>query len=313
MIKHALATAFVGSSILLFSISVAATGTLENPQPGGLEAGIAVISGWHCTSRNIEVRIDGVSLGLAGAGTSRGDTMSVCGRTDTGFSLLYNYNLLQGGTHRVDVYADGVLFGSSTFQVGYLGAEFLAGLSAAHTIPNFPGPRQGTRVQWEQSKQNFVVSGAQPLTSPSIVGTYTITEVWYQDSTGLFVTTWAPGTSASGTETFNADGTWSLNFSFTVNMQTSSSSGSGTYIDGGYYLQTGGSEINLLIERGDTLTFFTAGPVSATTTAAFVISAVRSQTAAAEKVEAAAAGAPAGATAGGLLHTIQTAVRSGAN
>ena len=313
MIKHALAGALLGSSILLLSTRVAATGTLENPQPGGLEAGIAVISGWHCTSRNIEVRIDGVSLGLAGAGTSRGDTMSVCGRTDTGFSLLYNYNLLQGGTHTVDAYADGVLFGSATFQVGYLGAEFLTGLSASHTVPNFPGPKRGTRVQWEQSKQNFVVTGQQPLTSPSVVGNYTITELWYQDTTGLFVSTWAPGTSASGTASFNADGTWSLNFTFTVNLQSSSSSGSGTYTDGGYYLQTASNEIDLLIERGDTLTFFIVGPASATTTAALVISAVRSQTTPAAHVEAAAAGTPAGAATGGLLHTIQTAVRPGAN
>ena len=108
MIKHRLPAALFASSVLLFSTGVAALGNLENPQPR-VEARSAAITGWHCTSRSIEVRVDGVSLGLAGAGTSRDDTLPVCGHSDTGFSLLFNYNLLQGGTHKVDAYADGVL------------------------------------------------------------------------------------------------------------------------------------------------------------------------------------------------------------
>ena len=175
--------------------------TWRTRSPVGGKQEIGAITGWHCTSRSIEVRVDGVSLGLAGAGTSRDDTLPVCGHSDTGFSLLFNYNLLQGGTHKVDAYADGVLFGSATFQVGYLGSEFLTGLSAAHTITDFPIKGQGTRVEWQQSEQNFVVTGMQPLTAGSVVGTYSITNVWYQDSSGLSLSTLQPVTSASGTET----------------------------------------------------------------------------------------------------------------
>jgi hypothetical protein len=82
--------------------------------------------------------MDGVVLGNAGMGTPRADTAGVCGRSDTGFSYLYNYALLKGGTHRVDAYADGLLFASATFSVGYLGGEYLTGLSASHFIADFP-------------------------------------------------------------------------------------------------------------------------------------------------------------------------------
>ena len=312
MAKHALPAILLSSSVLLFSTGVAALGNLENPQPGGWEGGIGAITGWHCTSRSIEVRIDGVSLGLAGAGTSRDDTIPVCGHSDTGFSLLFNYNLLQGGTHQVDAYADGVLFGSATFQAGYLGSEFLTGLSAAHTVPDFPVKGQGTQLQWQQSKQNFVVTGMQPLTGGSIVGTYSITNFWYQDSSGKSISTLAPGTSVSGTQTFGVNGMFSLAITLSVNGQNSSTTGSGPYVDGGYYVQTGTAEIDLVIERGDTLTLFNISQQSATTWAAVVVSAVRTPTASADQVEAAASSTPAGGT-DGLLHTIRATVGPGAN
>lgn len=286
-------------------------GNLENPQPGGWEAGIGAITGWHCTSRSIEVRVDGVSLGLAGAGTSRDDTLPVCGHSDTGFSLLFNYNLLQGGTHKVDAYADGVLFGSAIFQVGYLGSEFLTGLSAAHTIADFPIKGQGTRLEWQQSKQNFVVTGMQPLTAGSVVGTYLITNLWYQDSSGLSLSTLEPVSSASGTETFDANGTYSLNLEITVFGQSTSTSGSGPYVDGGYFVQTGATEMDLVIERGDTLTLFDISQQDATTWAAIVISAVRTQTASADQLKVAAFSKAVGGT-GGLLHTIGATIRPGA-
>lgn len=63
-----------------------ALGSLENPVAGSTESGIGVISGWHCTASIITATIDGASLGKAGSGTGRGDTASICGRSDTGYS-----------------------------------------------------------------------------------------------------------------------------------------------------------------------------------------------------------------------------------
>lgn len=76
-----------------------AQGVLENPVAGSTESGIGVVSGWNCTAGSIVVAIDGASIGNAGIGTSRGDTASICGRPDTGFSLLFNYNSLTPGSH----------------------------------------------------------------------------------------------------------------------------------------------------------------------------------------------------------------------
>ncbi|MGE5089939.1 MAG: hypothetical protein ACM3QY_12485 [Candidatus Levyibacteriota bacterium] len=309
MNRHAFASCIATAALLLASSSAAALGALENPQSGGIETGIGAITGWHCTSRNIEVRIDGVSAGLAGAGTSRLDTAGVCGgRSDTGFSLLYNYALLQGGAHRVDVYADGVPFGSATFQVGYLGAEFLRGLASAHRIPNFPARGQGTRVVWEESKQNFVIADVVPLTSGSLVGTYAIQDIWVQDSTGLAASTLAPGFSASGTWTYRADGTYAVTFTLTGNGQAMTQSFSGTYVDGGYYINDGGA-IVLVVERGDTLTLFGLSLTGTGSTGGLVISMSRSQAIATPAAKAAAA-APAAMSGGSALQAIAESVRT---
>ena len=93
-----------------------ALGSLENPVAGSTESGIGVISGWHCTATNITATIDGASLGKAGSGTGRGDTASTCGRSDTGYSMLFNYNDLTPGNHSISVYADGQLLETRHFN-----------------------------------------------------------------------------------------------------------------------------------------------------------------------------------------------------
>lgn len=67
-----------------------AEGLLENPVVDSTESGIGVISGWHCTATRIDIIIDGLSAGKAGSGTSRNDTTGICGRSGSGYSLLYN-------------------------------------------------------------------------------------------------------------------------------------------------------------------------------------------------------------------------------
>lgn len=137
-----------------------AQGALENPVAGGTESGIGVISGWHCTASNITAEIDGASLGKAGSGTDRGDTASICGRADTGFSLLFNYNALTPGSHSISVYADGQLLETRQFNaVQSGGAEFVTGMSKTATISDFPSAGKTATLQWSQAKQGFVVTG----------------------------------------------------------------------------------------------------------------------------------------------------------
>lgn len=267
--------AMTAIALLAFCTNASALGYLENPQPGATESGISAITGWHCTSRNIEIRIDGQSLGKAGAGTSRADLASHCGgRTDNGFSLLYNFALLKGGTHRVDAYADGELFGSATFSAAYLGGEFLTGLSGAHRVPDFPAPGQGVRLAWSQARQGFVATGIEPLASGTLVGTYAIRQMYLAESRGIIFSTLAPGSAAGGTMTFRADGTYSMNVSITLAGQTQQESGSGRYSDHSYYMLDNGA-MNLILERGETLSLLSMGPSEEGAWASAVITAHR--------------------------------------
>lgn len=149
------------ASILCFATSFSfAQGSLENPVAGSTESGIGVISGWHCTATNITATIDGTSLGKAGSGTSRGDTTGVCGRSNTGYSLLFNYNDLTPGSHNISVYADGQLLETRQFNtVQSAGASFVTGLVSAWDLSGFPSSGKTATIQWSQAKQSFVVTG----------------------------------------------------------------------------------------------------------------------------------------------------------
>ncbi|MBB6523410.1 hypothetical protein [Pseudoteredinibacter isoporae] len=131
---------------------------LENPVAKKVESGVSVISGWHCTAQDIEVFIDGKSIGMAGTGTQRPDTESECGHSESGFSLLYNYGSLHEGNHSISVYADGELFAQRVFNTlrpaGPL-TEFDANLAAKGFVYDFPRPGDALELEWETAKQAF--------------------------------------------------------------------------------------------------------------------------------------------------------------
>ncbi len=137
-----------------------AEGLLEVPVVDSTESGIGVISGWHCTATRIDITIDGLSAGKAGSGTSRNDVTGICGRSDSGYSLLYNYNILTPGSHTISAYADGEVFETRQFNtVRSGGEEFLRGVSKTATISDFPSSGRTATLQWSQEKQSFVITG----------------------------------------------------------------------------------------------------------------------------------------------------------
>lgn len=153
------------------NLSVGALGT---PPNGSTVSGISAISGFHCSSKNIDVFIDGVFYSKAGAGTQIG-TQQVCGRTDTGFSYLYNFSNLPNGQHTVTVMADGVPFGTNTVTTVKSGGEqFLTGASKQIKIPDFPHAGQAATLEWVQSYQNFLTTGIGDTVNDlsSLSGTY---------------------------------------------------------------------------------------------------------------------------------------------
>ena len=76
---------------------------------------------------SVEIEINDTTRIPATYGTERRDTTSVCGDSNNGFVLPFNWNLLGDGTHTVRAIADGVEFDSATFTVTTPGTEFLHG------------------------------------------------------------------------------------------------------------------------------------------------------------------------------------------
>ena len=130
--------------------------TLENPSLGSAQSGVGVISGWACEAEEIVIELDGMPL-QAAYGTVREDTRSVCGDTNNGFSLLWNWNNLGAGTHTVRALLDGQEFANTTVRVATFGEQFLRGVSGTFPIPDFPNPGENKKLQWEEALQNFVI------------------------------------------------------------------------------------------------------------------------------------------------------------
>ena len=147
--------------VAVFSTDFVSPATLENPQPASFQSGIGVISGWACHTHELVIELAGTPV-QAAYGTPRGDTQGACGDSDNGFSLLVNWNNLGPGTHEVRALADGVEFTRTTVRVTTLGEEFLRGVSGTFPLADFPQPGDTTVVQWDESRQNFVITDGQP-------------------------------------------------------------------------------------------------------------------------------------------------------
>lgn len=139
------------------------TGTLENPGPNSFQSGIGVISGWVCQADRIIIEISNQLRLEAAYGTERGDTAytpdgkEICGDTNNGFGLLFNWNLLGDGNYMVVVLADGVEFGRATATVTTLKTEFLRGVDGQFLLQGFPYSDEEVVIEWSQSQQNFVI------------------------------------------------------------------------------------------------------------------------------------------------------------
>lgn len=142
-------------------------GALENPSNNSTDSGVGIISGWHCSASRVEAIIDGKSAGFAYVGSNRLDTVNICKKYNTGFSLLINFNNLSRGSHNLKMYADGVLFGESNFKTTQSGGtEFLANKSKIVEVPDFPSVGSTATLTWSQSKQSFVVTNIATTVTP---------------------------------------------------------------------------------------------------------------------------------------------------
>ena len=140
------------------AVPLAASSTyLESPQQGSFESGIGLIRGWVCNANTVEVQINDEPRRTVAYGTTREDTMAVCGDDNNGFGYTFNWNVLGTGTHQLRAFADGAEFANITFNVTTLGVDYLQGASGEYTLPDFPQPGQSVTVRWAEPHQNFVI------------------------------------------------------------------------------------------------------------------------------------------------------------
>ena len=136
-------------------------GYLENPGADSFQSGVGVLSGWVCAAGVVEIELNGVPQEAA-YGTERLDTAGVCGDTDNGFGLLFNWNLLRDGEHEVVALVDGVELGRASVTVTTLGEEFLRGVTGTCEAEDFPVVGKTVTLEWQQNSQNFVIAGGSP-------------------------------------------------------------------------------------------------------------------------------------------------------
>ena len=139
-------------------------GVLENPAPASFQSGIGVLSGWVCDAEEVVIEIDEMPLDAA-YGTSRADTAALpdgtrlCGDTDNGFGLLFNWNMLGDGEHTAVALVDGVELARATVTVTTLGEEFLYDVAGTCVLADFPAPGETVSLTWQEACQNFLITG----------------------------------------------------------------------------------------------------------------------------------------------------------
>jgi hypothetical protein len=131
----------------------------ESPSENSIQSGIGVIRGWICDARQISISLDGGKIQLNAAyGTSRQDTFSVCGDSNNGYGLVFNWNLLSDGSHTMSIIADGTIISTVNFTITTIGKEFFTNLEKQIEINDFPISGESVTVEWSEPDQNFKIT-----------------------------------------------------------------------------------------------------------------------------------------------------------
>lgn len=150
---------------------------LESPAAGSFQSGIGLIRGWACDARTVEVLIDNRLRLQVAYGTTRPDTLPICGDDNNGFGLTFNWNTLGTGSHQLQALVDGVPFANVSFTVTTLGSEFLRGASGETSVAHFPQSGQTALLRWSEPDQNFVIVGFQGSPScANVAGNWVATD-----------------------------------------------------------------------------------------------------------------------------------------
>lgn len=149
-----------------------AVGVIENPSGDHPAAGVAVISGWNCDAKRIELSVDGGERVLVQSGGSRLDTAAACGgKTDTGWVAPVSWGNMPPGPHTLVAYGDGVEFARRAITVVGYGVDFLKNVRRTVRVDHFPFYGQGVVLDWNEPLQSFTASQVRS-DAPGLGGTW---------------------------------------------------------------------------------------------------------------------------------------------
>jgi hypothetical protein len=139
---------------------LAATGHLDTPKSGAIEAGLGMVAGWICDATSVTIEIDGTTELNTAFGIDRNDTIEVCGDSDNGFALPINFSLLGSGEHSLRVLANGLEFARTSFSVVTLDMEPIRKIHPATT--NFQTylwqHDKGAKGEWREGVNNLGIA-----------------------------------------------------------------------------------------------------------------------------------------------------------
>lgn len=153
-------------------------GLLETPTPGSFQSGVGLVRGWVCSASRVDIEVVGLGSLQAVYGELRGDTQGMCGDSNNGFSFQINWNELGDGTHTVRALADGVEIGRAQVVVATLGQTYLRGAQGDFTVSPFPKDGQQVQLQWQESRQSFVLANGG---TPASGGENPRADAWLED------------------------------------------------------------------------------------------------------------------------------------
>ena len=142
-------------------------GSLEIPAAESTVSGVSLVSGWRCDAGEITASFDNGDPIPVAYGTSRRDTLSICGDENNAYALQWNFGLLGKGAHTLELRDDGEVFATRNFYVSSLGTPFYRGAQGSFELADFPRPGDAVVVEWSEANQGFRTIAYQPGDRPS--------------------------------------------------------------------------------------------------------------------------------------------------
>ncbi len=141
-------------------------GSLEIPASGSTVSGVSLVSGWRCDAGEITATFDQGDPIPVSYGTSRRDTLSICGDDNNAFALQWNFGLLGDGPHTLELRDNGEIFATRNFYVSGLGTPFYRGARGSYALSDFPTLGDTIVVEWSEASQSFQTVAYQPGNGP---------------------------------------------------------------------------------------------------------------------------------------------------